>query len=46
MDIIVTLKQVPDPESPKESFRIDDAAMKIEQGVNRGISPHFDYITC
>ena len=29
MDIIVTLKQVPDPEAPKESFRIDDVAMKI-----------------
>ena len=29
MDIIITLKQVPDPEAPKESFRIDEAAMKI-----------------
>ena len=34
MDIIVTLKQVPDPEAPKESFRIDDAAMKILNPAN------------
>ncbi|HEY7709940.1 MAG TPA: electron transfer flavoprotein subunit beta/FixA family protein, partial [Candidatus Entotheonella sp.] len=29
MDIIVTIKQVPDPEAPKESFRIDEDAKKI-----------------
>jgi electron transfer flavoprotein beta subunit len=34
VDIIVTLKQVPDPEAPKESFRIDDAAMKILNPAN------------
>ncbi len=34
MDIIVTLKQVPDPEAPKESFRIDDVAMKILNPAN------------
>ena len=34
MDIIVTLKQVPDPEAPKESFRIDDTAMKILNPAN------------
>ena len=34
MDSIVALKQVPDPEAPKESFRIDDAAMKILNPAN------------
>ena len=34
MDIIVTLKQVPDPEAPRESFRIDDVAMKIRNPAN------------
>lgn len=34
MEIIVTLKQVPDPEAPKESFRIDEAAMKIVNPSN------------
>ena len=34
MDIIVTLKQVPDPEAPKESFKIDDVAMKILNPAN------------
>ena len=34
MDIIVTLKQVPDPEAPKESFRIDAAAKKILNPAN------------
>jgi electron transfer flavoprotein beta subunit len=34
VDIIVTLKQVPDPEAPKESFRIDEAAMKILNPAN------------
>jgi len=34
VDIIVTLKQVPDPEAPKESFRIDDAVMKILNPAN------------
>jgi len=34
VDIIVTLKQVPDPEAPKESFRIDDTAMKILNPAN------------
>lgn len=34
MDIIVTLKQVPDPEAPKESFRIDDVGMKILNPAN------------
>lgn len=34
MDIIVTLKQVPDPEAPKESFRIDDANMQILNPAN------------
>ena len=29
MEIIVTLKQVPDPEAPKENFRIDEADMRI-----------------
>ncbi len=29
MDIIVTVKQVPDPEAPKESFRIDEEAKRI-----------------
>ncbi|MDH3602480.1 MAG: electron transfer flavoprotein subunit beta, partial [Candidatus Tectomicrobia bacterium] len=29
MDIIVTIKQVPDPEAPKESFRIDEDAKQI-----------------
>jgi electron transfer flavoprotein beta subunit len=29
VEIIVTLKQVPDPEAPKENFRIDEAAMRI-----------------
>jgi electron transfer flavoprotein alpha/beta subunit len=29
VEIIVTIKQVPDPEAPKESFRIDEAAKKI-----------------
>jgi len=29
VDIIVTIKQVPDPEAPKESFRIDEDAKKI-----------------
>jgi len=32
--MIVTLKQVPDPEAPKESFRIDDVAMKILNPAN------------
>ena len=34
MDIIVTLKQVPDPEAPKESFKVDDVAMKILNPAN------------
>ena len=34
MEIIVTLKQVPDPEAPKESFRIDAAEMKIVNPAN------------
>ena len=34
MDIIVTIKQVPDPEAPKESFRIDEAAKKILNPTN------------
>jgi electron transfer flavoprotein beta subunit len=34
VDIIITLKQVPDPEAPKESFRIDDTAMKILNPAN------------
>jgi len=29
VDIIVTLKQVPDPEAPKETFRIDETDKKI-----------------
>ena len=29
MDIIVTIKQVPDPEAPKENFRIDENAKQI-----------------
>src|SRR5687768_7896178 len=29
MEIIVTVKQVPDPEAPKESFRIDEAGKRI-----------------
>ena len=34
VEIIVTLKQVPDPEAPKESFRIDEAEMKILNPAN------------
>jgi electron transfer flavoprotein beta subunit len=34
VDIIVTLKQVPDPEAPKESFRIDEATKKILHPAN------------
>ncbi len=34
MDIIVTVKQVPDPEAPKESFRIDVEAQKILNPAN------------
>jgi electron transfer flavoprotein beta subunit len=34
VDIIVTLKQVPDPEAPKESFRIDEAAKRILNPAN------------
>jgi electron transfer flavoprotein beta subunit len=34
MEIIVTIKQVPDPEAPKESFRIDEAAKKILNPTN------------
>lgn len=34
MNIIVTIKQVPDPEAPKESFRIDEAAKKILNPAN------------
>ncbi len=34
MDIIITLKQVPDPEAPKESFRIDESEMKILNPTN------------
>lgn len=34
MEIIVTLKQVPDPEAPKESFRIDEAERKIVNPAN------------
>lgn len=34
MDIIITLKQVPDPEAPKESFKIDEAAKKILNPAN------------
>jgi electron transfer flavoprotein alpha/beta subunit len=34
VDIIVTLKQVPDPEAPKESFRIDEASKKILNPAN------------
>ncbi|GIX46212.1 MAG: electron transfer flavoprotein subunit beta [Candidatus Tectimicrobiota bacterium] len=34
MDIIVTIKQVPDPEAPKESFRIDEEAKRILNPAN------------
>lgn len=34
MNIVVTLKQVPDPEAPKESFRIDEASKKIVNPAN------------
>jgi electron transfer flavoprotein beta subunit len=34
VEIIVTLKQVPDPEAPKESFRIDEATKKILHPAN------------
>lgn len=34
MNIIVTIKQVPDPEAPKESFRIDESSMKILNPAN------------
>jgi electron transfer flavoprotein beta subunit len=34
VDIIVTLKQVPDPEAPKESFRIDENTKKILNPTN------------
>jgi electron transfer flavoprotein beta subunit len=34
VDIIITLKQVPDPEAPKENFRIDETAMKILNPTN------------
>jgi electron transfer flavoprotein alpha/beta subunit len=34
VDIIVAIKQVPDPEAPKESFRIDASAMKILNPAN------------
>ena len=34
MEIIVTIKQVPDPEAPKESFRIDEDAKKILNPTN------------
>ncbi len=34
MDIIITIKQVPDPEAPKESFRIDEEAKKILNPAN------------
>jgi electron transfer flavoprotein beta subunit len=34
VDIIVTLKQVPDPEAPKESFRIDAEAKRILNPAN------------
>jgi electron transfer flavoprotein beta subunit len=34
MDIIVTIKQVPDPEAPKESFRIDEATKRILNPAN------------
>jgi electron transfer flavoprotein beta subunit len=34
VEIIVTLKQVPDPEAPKESFRIDEATKKILNPAN------------
>jgi electron transfer flavoprotein beta subunit len=34
VDIIVTIKQVPDPEAPKESFKIDEVAMRILNPAN------------
>jgi electron transfer flavoprotein beta subunit len=34
VNIIITLKQVPDPEAPKESFRIDETARKILNPTN------------
>ena len=36
MHIVVCMKQVPDPEGPKDSFEIDQEAMKV---VPRGIPP-------
>ena len=41
MNIVVCCKQVPDPEAPPASFKIDEAANKVAPapGVNQVISP-------
>jgi electron transfer flavoprotein beta subunit len=41
MDMIVCVKQIPDPETPAAAFRVDEAAKKVlpAQGISPVISP-------
>jgi electron transfer flavoprotein beta subunit len=42
MDMIVCVKQIPDPETPATAFRVDESAMKVipAQGIAPVISPY------
>ncbi len=41
MDVIVCVKQIPDPETPAAAFKVDEAAMRVlpAQGISPVISP-------
>ena len=41
MDVIVCVKQIPDPETPAAAFKVDEAAMQVlpAQGISPVISP-------
>ncbi|MEO6397126.1 MAG: electron transfer flavoprotein subunit beta/FixA family protein, partial [Tepidiformaceae bacterium] len=42
MNIIVCVKQIPDPETPAASFRVDEAAKKVipAQGIAPVVNPY------
>ena len=42
MNIIVCVKQIPDPETPAAAFKVDEAAKKVvpAQGIAPVISPY------
>ncbi len=42
MNIIVCVKQIPDPETPAASFKVDEAAKKVipAQGIAPVVNPY------